>query len=251
MDRERVFDPDELVRLGLEVGNDTIKTFNATGYMRNYLGEFSRKVCDDFISDEHRFLEIGSGIGNVLKVLIRKGAKHIVSVDSDQHHLDILTRLLSEESKQHPDFTLETVHDSLPEVSKLGNRTFDRIVCCQVLHYLMPSEFETALSRLSALLSPGGRILITVGSPYIKVYEGFDQEYEARMVAGEPFPGLMENPRQYHPNGLNHHPGHFLFFDPVNLSDHVTGYGLRVLEAHYEDVDIMGPEATGLIAEKP
>lgn len=58
--------------------------------------------------------------------------------------------------------SLEWVSDTLPDLTALGNRTFDLIFVNAVWHHLDESSRQTAMSRLSKLTRAGGRILVSL-----------------------------------------------------------------------------------------
>lgn len=250
IDYNLVYEPQELAAVGLESRNGTIKTFNGTGYMRNYLCEISRQFITDICDPDKRILEVGCGIGAVVKALVTYGYINITAVDIEKRHLETADQLIKQTLLSFPECSLIWICDKLPELSLLNDQTFDSILCAQALHYMNPEQFEKALLRMSELLSPGGKLYITIGSPYIDVYQGFAEEYEKRMKAGNRFPGYMDDVRKYHPNGVNHNPGSFLFFDPVALQDRVIEYGLRVVDVKLMNDREKPKYQTGLVAEK-
>lgn len=227
-----VFDPEKLRSLGLEYKTGMVRTANKRGYMRNFLCQASQTFCSQTFSPTDRVLEIGSGIGAVLKTLIDQGAKQIWAIDMETQHLEYARELLAPTLAEHPGVNLTTLNDRLPELAQLKTGSFRSILCAQVLQYLKPEEFTQALKRLHDLLVPGGTLYITVGTPYLQVYRGFADEYHRRVENGDRFPGYMD-PRQYHPQGANHNPGFFLFFDPPVLSARVAEAGFRVEQAFF------------------
>ena len=85
---------------------------------------------------------------------------------------------------------------------------------------MTPKECDRAFSRLFELLKPGGKLFLTVGSPFIKVYKGFDKEYNKRLSDNKiRYPGFIENVRKYHPDGATHNAGQFLFFGPEEIGE--------------------------------
>ena len=244
-----VFDPDKLRSLGWEYKTGMVRTANKRGYMRNFLCQASQSFCAQKFSPADRVLEIGSGIGAVLKTLIDQGAKQIWAIDMEAQHLEYSRELLAATLAEHPDVTLTTISDSLPELAQLKTGSFRSILCAQILQYLKPEEFTQALKRLHDLLVPGGTLYITVGTPYLQVYRGFAEEYQRRVESGDRFPGYMD-PRQYHPQGANHNPGFFLFFDPPVLSARVAEAGFRVEQAFFMDGSGQERGQTAVVAVK-
>jgi hypothetical protein len=229
-----VFDPAQIQALGLDYREGMVRTANRTGYMRNFLCPVSQKFAGQEFSHADRLLEIGSGIGAVLKTLIANGAKHIWAVDNEPQHLNYARQLLTPVLMEHRDVELTLVCDSLPELTALNTASFRSILCAQVLQYMKPDEFVRALARLRGLLASGGNLYITVGTPKLRVYQGFAEEYDRRVAAGDRFPGYMD-PRKYHPMGANHNPGFFLFFDPPVLAARVAECGFKISDSFFMD----------------
>src|SRR2546423_3567306 len=225
------------------------RTANKRVYMRIFLCPASRAFCSQKFNPRDRVLEVGSGLGAVLKTLIDNGARQIWAVDMEGLHLQYARELLAPTLAAHLDVNLTTLTDQLPKLERLSTGSFRSILCAQVLQYLEPGEFTQALERLRDLLLPEGTLYITVGTPYLKVYRRFAEEYHRRLEKGDPFPGYMD-PRQYHPLGANHNPGFFLFFDPPVLSARVTEAGFRVKEAYFMEGSGQERGQTALVAIK-
>jgi SAM-dependent methyltransferase len=247
--RDTIFTTQELLEAGVSGDDPFLKTANRTGYMRTFLPEFSRKICEMPWTSSDEILEIGGGIGNVARGLIARGARRLTFVDPERKHLDIMMALLRREREQHDDLVLKPVVDQLPALESIQG-TFDLIVCAQVLHYLRPAEFEAAVKRFAALLKPGGTILVTVGSPYIQKYGAFGEHYDAAKQNGERWPGYMLDPAVYNPSGVQHHGGFWLFFDPELLAQRMGEVGFRTIESGFEDVESDGRNASAVIATK-
>lgn len=245
---EEVFLPDSIRALGLEYKNGTVRTLNRTGYMRNFISELEVKFCSQQIPRDDPLLEIGCGVGATLRTLIEHGFTNLVGVDKEPGHLEIVRSLLRETLASKQEVKLTLVADALPDLPGLSSTNFASILCSQVLHYMSPVQFDDAIRRLHELLRPGGRLYLSVGSPYNESYKGFGQEYEKRVAEGQRFPGYMEDPRMYNPKGLQHHPGAFLFFDPTLLAQRLSELGFETLEASYIDVSKQKQGLTGLVA---
>jgi SAM-dependent methyltransferase len=250
MNLEEVFAPDSIRGLGLEYNNGMVKTLNRTGYMRNFLSELEVKFSSQQISQSDPILEIGCGVGAVLRVLIESGFTNLVGVDRESGHLEIVRSLLRDTLADRQEVRLTLIATSLPHLEGVTATGFSSILCSQVLHYMSPTEFEVAAKRLHQLLSAEGRLYLSVGSPYNESYKGFGKEYERRVAAAERFPGYMADPRIYNPKGLQHHPGAFLFFDPSVLAQRLSEFGFKILEASYIDVSRQKKGLTGLVAVK-
>ena len=247
---ETVFDPDTITKTGLEYANGVAKTLNGTGYMRNYLCPISKRFCSQTFSEEDTVVDIGCGFGAVLRNLILNGAKKIVGVDLSPEHLEIAKALVMPSTTCRALVEVSFVHDSLPHLPTLEEDTFQSVLCAQVLHYLRPQQFEEALNRLHRILKVGGILYVTVGSPYIESYKGFAEVYQKRATQKDRFPGYMDDVRKFHPNGANHNPGFFLFFDPEDLANRIAEAGFQVLESYFIGGIHKQREQTGLVAIK-
>jgi SAM-dependent methyltransferase len=248
-DTKDIFGPELIRSVGFDYKHSTAKTKNMTGYMRNYLCRISERFSTQEYNDDDRILEIGFGIGAVLASLLREGAENITAIDPDQEHIDAATVLLEKTFGGEMEGKLKFVCDELPLLSRLETNHFTSILSAQVLHFLKPDEFEIALKRIFDILMPGGTFFMTIGSPYIESYPGFAEEYEKRRGISK-FPGFLENPKKFNPNGIQHHPGRFLFFDPVVLAQRVSEVGFNIVESCLLDDRSEKNAQTGLIAIK-
>lgn len=245
-----VFPVEEIKALGLEYREGTVRTLNKTGYMRNFLCAYSLDFCAQRLRKDDSVLEIGIGIGAVLRTLVNNGAKNIAAVDPEEQHLGIAQALLKRELAAHPGTRLELICDSLPHLVKLQDRSFRSILCAQVLHYLRPEEFMAALYRLREVLQDKGSLYITIGSPYIEKYKGFSEQYRRQRLSGNKFPGYMEDTRKFNPDGVMHNPGFFLFFDPEVLADRVRDSGFKIIKSELLPSGSDKAGQTGIIAVK-
>lgn len=250
MEIREIFSPEAVRGCGLEYNNGVVKTFSKTGYMRNYLGAIDERFVNEIPCDDGAIMDVGCGMGAVLGRLIQRGTKNIVGIDLDIQQLKVVNTLLKPLLFEHRSVFVELICDALPSLPSIGEKKFSAILCGQVLQYLRPTEFTIAIARLHQLLKIGGRLYITVMSHKGKKYIGFAEEYEKRKIAGEMFPGYMENPSRYHKLGVQHNPGFFLCFDPEVLSNYVSRAGFRVIEASYVDDASNKESLTGLIAVK-
>jgi SAM-dependent methyltransferase len=100
-------------------------------------------------------LEIGAGIGNLTRLLIRRRKRYIAS-DIDPHHLARLSRCFV----HRPNF--EARYCDLTDTEHFANlaEQVDSIVCLNVLEHV--SDDVTALRNMFSALSTGGRAIILV-----------------------------------------------------------------------------------------
>jgi SAM-dependent methyltransferase len=98
-------------------------------------------------------LEIGSGIGNISR-LIRPKAAHLVLTDTEPRYLDALRRLFP------GDDDLEVVAYDLdgPPPPAVEARRYDAIVAINVIEHI--ADDRGLVARLARLLRPGGGLLV-------------------------------------------------------------------------------------------
>jgi SAM-dependent methyltransferase len=100
-------------------------------------------------------LEIGSGIGNISR-LIRPNASHVVVTDTEPHYLnDLRQHFAGDEAVDVVPYDLD--HPPPPGVAK---RRYDAIVAVNVIEHI--ADDRLLVSRLTELLNPGGSLLVYV-----------------------------------------------------------------------------------------
>ena len=73
----------------------------------------------------------------------------------------------------------------------------DVILASRVFHFFNPEQMDTALKNIKNILRPGGRVFIYGTTPYVKRYEKFIPEYEARLKNKEKYPGFVRSLAKY------------------------------------------------------
>jgi len=102
-----------------------------------------------------RILEIGSGIGNISRLLPKRD--HLTVSDFNGEYLEILKSAFEgNELVSVANFDLT----SDLNIEALRNEKPDTIVCLNVLEHI--EDDEAALRRMRSILSPGGRLLLLV-----------------------------------------------------------------------------------------
>jgi SAM-dependent methyltransferase len=132
-----------------KVGARTLEIFENTPKLNSWIySKLSGGVRGDM-------LEVGSGIGNLSRLIIRD-AERVMLTDVETCYLDTLRRDLAEgERVQVARYDLE--HEPPPEVA---TRRFDGIVAVNVIEHLR--DDRTSVARLAQLLKPGGKLLVYV-----------------------------------------------------------------------------------------
>jgi SAM-dependent methyltransferase len=113
----------------------------------------------------HRILEVGCGLGDLVKHLNGQGCECT--------GIDISPRTVQLAKERHPDIDVRVAdveHDTLPE------GPFDLVLFTDTIGHL--DDVQRAFERVRPLLAPGGRILVTyynfVWEPILKLAEAID-----------------------------------------------------------------------------
>ncbi len=113
-----------------------------------------------------RILEVGAGTGNLTRFFL--GGEEILAVDIDPGFIDEMKRRFG----GNPRLKTEVMDVSAPS-DPLGERTFDTILCVNVLEHIQ--DDETTLKRFRSHLVPGGRLLLLVPA-HPGLYGSVDRE---------------------------------------------------------------------------
>ncbi len=144
-----------------EIGK--FKTFNQTGPIVNNLDEISEEFLNS-ITENVMVLEIGAGFGYVAHKALEKGAE-VYANEIDERHLEIIQKNAPSYKKNR----LHLINSKFPfNISsvKLKVNSLDAVLAQRVLHFLKGSQLERGAKVIYDLLKPGGRVYVTVNSPY-------------------------------------------------------------------------------------
>jgi SAM-dependent methyltransferase len=137
-----------------ERARDELQMFSIDKSPTTYYSEFISPIFDKYyelicivIKPGMRVLEIGAGTGAHTKILIDSGAE-VTAQDISRVSLDVLRSKIKG--------TVNTLTSNM-EFIPLKDKTFDCIVCCNVLSYGNPCKVNQEIFRL---LKPGGSLII-------------------------------------------------------------------------------------------
>jgi SAM-dependent methyltransferase len=132
-----------------ETGGRTLETFADTPQLNAWMySKISAGVRGDV-------LEIGSGIGNISR-LIRPSASHLVVSDTEPHYLEALRDAFAGDAGV--DVAAYDLDGSPPPIVEA--RRYDAIVAVNVIEHI--ADDRTLVARLARLLRPSGNLLIYV-----------------------------------------------------------------------------------------
>jgi SAM-dependent methyltransferase len=144
------------------IGGRTLEVFADTPLINRWIySKFAPYVHGEV-------LEIGSGIGN-LSGFIVDAATRVVLSDMEPHYLEALSRRFADDDR----VTVTPYNLDEPPPPPIARRRFDAIVAVNVVEHIQ--DDHRLIAALTALLKPGGKLLIYVPAcPF--AYGSLDRE---------------------------------------------------------------------------
>ena len=246
---------DQALSLPRLTSDGCIPTLNHKGFADNRSNPL--RLAFMAYAPHKKVLELGGAYGDVMLEVLVKNPDTIYHLsDLDERHLFIAAQRLEASIQQghtRPKVrsTLRFITHDITQKPQLSDR-YDAILVERVFQFLSPTQLESALDHIEALLKPGGRVYIATLSPYIKPYQAFLVNYQRLMAEGRPFPGYITI-HQNHEEPLS-----FLLLETQSLKPLFETRHFKILEAKlfpssYQSPEwsLDGRENTLLIAEKP
>ncbi len=138
--------------LASAVGGRTLEVFSDTPGLNRWLYS---KLAPHIRGD---VLEIGSGIGNLSRLIVAaaRPEDRVVLTDMEPRYLDALTAAFTGDARvEVVGFDLEG-----PPPPKVANRQFDSIVAVNVIEHIR--DDAALVQALASMLRPGGRLVVYV-----------------------------------------------------------------------------------------
>ena len=127
---------------------------------------------------ETSVLEIGSGTGEFLAYLKRKGVKRFEGVERDRDAVAVMDPAL----KDHVH-----VGDAWEFLARGGVGPFDRVVMLDVLEHFSAADGVRLLEKIKAVLAPDGLVVVRVpnmGSPWGGIHQFSDLTHKSAYTTG-------------------------------------------------------------------
>lgn len=115
-----------------------------------------------------RILDVGCGAGPLAQSLVAAGAS-VTGIDGSPAMIKLARRRLGDDAPL-------AVHD-LAEPLPFEDASFDDVVASLVLHYLQ--DWSGPLAEIRRVLTPGGRLLVSVNHPFVRTLTHPDEDYFA------------------------------------------------------------------------
>ena len=244
----------------LNESEQLIPTLNKMGYQKFSIDIIEQSFIDYIVteslsSNNVQAIELGSGYGHVTIEAIKQGANKVYANDIDAGHLEVLKANLPDQYHRH----LTLVPGAFPDDLDFPENYFDAVLIARVLHFFTGDEIDKGLQKIKQWLKPGGKLFVTVETPYLGNWQQFIPEYEERKATGEKWPGLITMPKKYEQNRTVNLPDIMHHLDDDILGRALLDAGLEIefitlidrKSVFPEDMLYDGRESVGAIAIKP
>src|SRR5690606_10965607 len=128
---------------------------------------------------------------------------------------------------------------------------------CRVLHFFDGPKIEEAIRWCFEKMQPGGRLVLVNETPYLKNFQSFIPIYEKRRMAGEKFPGYIDDVATIAPERAPFLPPtmHLLDEDVLSRVCKENGFEIErtaiIPRPNFPiDIQLDGRESVGVIARK-
>lgn len=165
-------------------------TRNKTGWTSNVPNELSQLFIAYSASTTQPVLDIGAAFGVATIPALAAGAT-VLANDSDPDHLAALEGLTPPRLRPR----LRLLPGRFPHDLDLPAQSLAAVHASNILHFLTSDELVAGFQKIAAWLAPGGRLFVQAGTPYQQPFAALVPLYEARVAAGNPWPGWVEDAR--------------------------------------------------------
>jgi hypothetical protein len=197
-------------------------------------------------------LDIGAAYGIASLAALRNGAT-VVANDIDARHLEILRDSAPEALKSR----LTLMPGNFPDWIDFPPGSLGAVLLCRVMHFFDGPTIERAAAKVMQWLAPGGKVFAVGETPFIGTAKIFFPTYLARVKAGDPWPGIVENVAAHDPRRAGNLPSRMHLLDEPTLRRVFSNAGFAIEKlatfARPEfppDIQLDGRESIGLIARK-
>lgn len=171
--------------------------------------------------DQKNVMEIGPAYGFTAKRAVDQGS-HYILVDACRDHLQIAEHSFDPPRPGQVESRVGMFPWDINVVQLRETYPLVGIAAFKVLHFMTPSQIREFFDVAWDLLDPGGRIYLSAGTPWNRVFRGFPPEYRRKKIKfmrdplRNPYPGEIPNARRYLPKEI--YPDYFHALDADILS---------------------------------
>lgn len=215
------------------------QTHNQMGITALRLDRLTASFVDYATCCQAPVLDIGAGIGTATIAALERGATVIAS-DICVDHLALLRQRVPSRYSDRLTLRLE----SFPTETQQPAASLDAILLARVIHFLTGPQIIAGLKQAYTWLRPGGKLFLSISTPYQNAFQPLIPHFEQRLKQGEPWPGYFPDLRQYgiHIDIL---PIQMHLFTPSLITQQLIQTGFQVDNSEYY-LDPYFPESARL-----
>lgn len=203
------------------------QTDNRMGMAALHLDRLTESFVDYAAVCKAPVLDIGAGVGTAAIAALEKGATVIAS-DISASHLALLKQRV-------PGYCLERltlVLESFPAETERPIAGLGAVLLARVLHFLTGPQIIKGLSQVYNWLRPGGKVFISISTPYQNAFQPLIPYYEERLQKGETWPGFFSDLRDYDID-IDTMPTQMHLFTPPVINRALTQIGFKIESSDY------------------
>lgn len=211
--------------------NSFIPTLDRQGAIWLYLDEVTEAYLNFVAKNRGVMLEIAAGYGHVVIKALEAGAAKVFANEKDEGQLAIIQSRVPTTYRDQ----LVCCLGAFPEETTLPDASFDGIYNARLFHFFTGERIRAGLAAMYRWLKPGGQVFLVNDAIYRTIFKPLIPVYEKQVLAGDEWPGYIEDVRACIPEYL--HPATFPktmnFMDPVVLRRELERAGFSVAAAGF------------------
>lgn len=232
-----------------------VATLNKRGYTLNCLDPYTSKLIATVKKTPGLVLEIGAAYGYFSKQVLNKTSATMLINDIEKKHLQIIERELKEEQKTRVKFLAGNL---LSDEISIEDASLDYVNLCRVSHYFSGEQLRTALTKIKAMLKPGGLFCFVSETPFGGMFKEFIPLYQERKRTGVVWPAFISDVRKYMSNYADDNPETMVLMDYDTLQRELELAQFKIDEIGYisreaifpRELRYDGRESIGAISHK-
>jgi hypothetical protein len=146
----------------------------------------------------------------------------------------------------------------MPTAIDFEENSLGAVLASRILNFVLPEELELSFKKIFKWLKPGGKFFYLGATPYMGNFHKFLPIYQKRKIAGEKWPGLLEDIPFCAPERSLDLPDFINLLDEEIVTEAIKNAGFIIeemgyspaIEEHPHDMKLDGREQFGVIARK-
>lgn len=206
-----------------------LKTKNNMGFAHLTPSKATQELYKQAETQKGTYADIGAAYGVDTIYMVKAGA-HVVAIDLETQHLDVLKKQLNVEDQQR----LETRCQRFPEEVCLESETYDAILLSRILIFLTPDALDVTLKNVYRALKVGGKVYVITISPFSDKWEPVLSIFNEHKKLFPAQPLLVSNLWELLPRTRFFLPQRIQVFDQDSLKYSLEKNGFQVIDCGYE-----------------